>query len=156
MSNEKNYVMNVEEIKEYLPQRYPFLLVDRVLSLELNKNIVAIKNVTANEEFFNGHFPDKAIMPGVLITEAMAQVAGILGFKTVDKKPSDGSVYLFAGTDKMRFKKPVMPGDQLVMSAEIISTKRGIWKFACVAKVDDKLVAEGNILCAVRQFKDYQ
>ncbi len=143
--------MDITEIREYLPHRYPFLLVDRVIDLEVGKNITAIKNVTINEPFFDGHFPNLPIMPGVLIIEAMAQAAGILGFKTLDKKPSDGSIYMFVGADKMRFKKPVVPGDQLTLKAEIITSRSGIWKFDCRAEVDGKMVAAGQILCADRE-----
>ena len=143
--------MDITEIREYLPHRYPFLLVDKVIDLELGKEITALKNVTINEPFFNGHFPDLPIMPGVLIIEAMAQAAGILGFKTLDKKPSDGSIYMFVGSDKMRFKRPVVPGDQLVLKAEIVSSRSSIWKFDCRAEVDGKLAASGQILCADRE-----
>ncbi|MDB4451282.1 3-hydroxyacyl-ACP dehydratase FabZ, partial [Pseudomonadales bacterium] len=136
---------------EYLPHRYPFLLVDRVVELELGKRITALKNVSVNEPFFTGHFPELPIMPGVLIIEALAQAAGILGFKTVDKKPADGSIYLFVGADKMRFKRPVVPGDQLHLHAEILAEKRGIWKFSCRAEVDGQLAASGEILCADRK-----
>ncbi len=142
--------MNINEIKEYLPHRYPFLLVDRVVEIELGNSIKAIKNVTVNEPFFQGHFPDIPIMPGVLIIEAMAQASGILGFKTVDKKPADGSLYMFVGAEKMRFKRPVHPGDQLVLVAEVLTSKRGIWKFAVRAEVDGDMVAQGEILCADR------
>jgi len=143
--------MDITEIREYLPHRYPFLLVDRVIDLELGKTITAIKNVTINEPFFDGHFPGLPIMPGVLIIEAMAQAAGILGFKTLDKKPSDGSIYMFVGADKMRFKKPVVPGDQLTLKAAIVSSRSGLWKFDCRAEVDGKMVAAGQILCADRE-----
>ena len=143
--------MDIAEIREYLPHRYPFLLVDRVIDLELGKAIIAIKNVTINEPFFDGHFPNLPIMPGVLIIEAMAQAAGILGFKTLDKKPSDGSIYMFVGTDKMRFKKPVVPGDQLILKAAIVSSRSGLWKFDCRAEVDGEMVASGQILCADRE-----
>ncbi len=142
--------MNIREIQEYLPHRYPFLLVDRVVDIELGKSIKAIKNVTVNEPFFEGHFPDLPIMPGVLIIEAMAQASGILGFKTVDKKPADGSLYMFVGAEKMRFKKPVHPGDQLELYAEVLTEKRGIWKFAVRAEVDGQVAAQGEILCADR------
>ncbi|MBT5922565.1 MAG: 3-hydroxyacyl-ACP dehydratase FabZ, partial [Cellvibrionales bacterium] len=131
--------------------RYPFLLVDRVIDLEIGKNITAIKNVTINEPFFNGHFPNLPIMPGVLIIEALAQTAGILGFKTLDKTPADGSIYMFVGADNMRFKKPVVPGDQLTLKAEILKVRAGIWKFDCRAEVDGKMVAAGQILCADRE-----
>ncbi|MFT7406016.1 MAG: 3-hydroxyacyl-[acyl-carrier-protein] dehydratase [Zhongshania sp.] len=144
-------LMDINQIKEYLPQRFPFLLVDRVLELTLGESIVAIKNVTGNEDFFNGHFPDLPIMPGVLIIEAMAQAAGILGFKTLDKKPSEGSIYMFAGVDKARFKRQVVPGDQLVLKAQYVSDSRGLWKFNCQAFVDDKLACSATILCIDRQ-----
>lgn len=144
-------MMDVKEIREYLPHRYPFLLVDRVLEIRPGESIVAIKNVTANEPFFNGHFPDHPVMPGVLIVEAMAQAAGILGFKTMDKKPQDGSIYYFVGADDLRFKRPVVPGDQLKLEAKIVSEKRGIWKFAIKASVDDEMVSSATILCADRK-----
>ena len=143
--------MDITEIREYLPHRYPFLLVDRVIDLDLGKTITAIKNVTINEPFFDGHFPGLPIMPGVLIIEAMAQAAGILGFKTLDKKLSDGSIYMFVGADKMRFKKPVVPGDQLTLKAAVVSSRSGLWKFDCRAEVDGKMVAAGQILCADRE-----
>jgi len=143
--------MDISKIREYLPHRYPFLLVDRVIDLDLGKTITAIKNVTINEPFFDGHFPGLPIMPGVLIIEAMAQAAGILGFKTLDKKPSDGSIYMFVGADKMRFKKPVVPGDQLTLKAAIVSSRSGLWKFDCRAEVDGEMVAAGQILCADRE-----
>ena len=144
-------MMYIDEIREYLPHRYPFLLVDRVVDIEEGKSIVAYKNITVNEEFFNGHFPDAPVMPGVLIIEAMAQAAGILGFKTMDKTPQDGSIYYFVGSDKLRFKRPVVPGDQLQLEASILSEKRGIWKFECKATVDGELVASATILCADRK-----
>lgn len=143
-------MMYIDEIREYLPHRYPFLLVDRVVEMELGQSIVAYKNVTANEEFFNGHFPDTPVMPGVLIIEAMAQAAGILGFKTMSKKPSDGSMYYFVGSEKLRFKRPVVPGDQLRLEASIVTEKRGIWKFDCKATVEGELVSSGLIICADR------
>ena len=143
-------MMKVEEIQEYLPHRYPFLLVDRVLEINEGKSIVALKNVTVNEPFFQGHFPGYAVMPGVLITEAMAQAAGILGFKTMGKKPAEGSLYLFVGADDLRFKRQVIPGDQLQLEAEIVSEKRGIWKFNCKATVGGELAASATILCADR------
>lgn len=144
-------MMEVNEVREYLPHRYPFLLVDRVLELNLPKSIVAIKNVTINEPFFNGHFPDIPVMPGVLIVEAMAQAAGILGFKSQNKKPVDGSIYYFVGIDEARFKRRVIPGDQLILKAEYISDKRGIWKFACSSFVGAELAASATILCADRK-----
>ena len=144
-------MMHVGEIKEYLPQRYPFLMVDRVVELELGKRIKAYKNVTVNEEFFQGHFPEKPIMPGVLIIEAMAQAAGVLGFKTHEKKPKDGYLYYFVGADKVRLKRPVVPGDQLILEAELIIVKRGIYKFECSASVGDELACSATIMCAERK-----
>lgn len=144
-------IMDVTEIKKYLPHRYPFLLVDRVVSLVLGESIIAYKNITGNEEVFNGHFPQAPIFPGVLIVEALAQAAGILGFKTMDKTPEEGSVYLFAGADDVRFKRQVVPGDRLQLEAAIVSEKRGIWKFECKASVDGDLVARATILCADRR-----
>ena len=143
-------MMDMNEIREYLPHRYPFLFVDRVLELDLPKSIVAAKNVSINEPFFNGHFPQLPIMPGVLIIEAMAQAAGILGCKMLDSKPSDGSIYYFVGIDDARFKRRVVPGDQLILKAEYVSDKRGIWKFACSSFVGEDLAASGTILCAHR------
>jgi len=143
--------MNINEIKEYLPHRYPFLLVDRVVELVENESILAYKNVTTNEPFFNGHFPDFPVMPGVLIIEAMAQAAGILGFKSLNKKPSDGSIYYLVGTDNLRFKRPVQPGDRLMLSARILAEKRGIWKFECEARVDGDLVCSAVVICADRE-----
>jgi 3-hydroxyacyl-[acyl-carrier-protein] dehydratase len=144
-------MMNVEEIKEYLPQRYPFLLVDRVLEIELGKRILAYKNVTVNEEYFQGHFPGKPIMPGVLIIEALAQAAGVLGFKSQEKKPKDGYLYYFVGADDVRLKRPVVPGDQLMLEAVIITSKRGIYKCECRASVDSQLVGTAIIMCAERK-----
>jgi 3-hydroxyacyl-[acyl-carrier-protein] dehydratase len=143
-------MMDIDEIKEYLPHRYPFLLVDRVLELNLGESIVAYKNITYNEQLFQGHFPDKAVFPGVLTVEAMAQAAGILGFRTMDKKPQDGSMYLFVGADKLRFKRQIVPGDQLMLRATVLSEKRGIWKFKVSADVDEKVCASATILCADR------
>ena len=143
-------MMDVEQIKQYLPHRYPFLLVDRVVSLQLGKEIRCIKNVTANEQVFEGHFPDKPVFPGVLMLEAMAQAAGILGFKTLNKTPADGSIYLYAGVEKARFKRQVVPGDQMELIARYVSDKRGIWKFDCETRVDGELAASATILCADR------
>ena len=144
--------MFIDEIREYMPHRYPFLLVDRVTEIHLNDRIVAYKNISINEPFFNGHFPDYPVMPGVLIVEAMAQAAGILGFKSLDKKPADGSMYMLVGNDKVRFKRQVVPGDQLKLEAQIDGKpKRGIWRFNCQASVDGALAASGSILCADRK-----
>ena len=144
-------MMDVNEIREYLPHRYPFLLVDRVVELVEGEFIVAYKNITANEEIFNGHFPQNPVFPGVMIIEAMAQASGILGFKTMKKKPQDGSIYLFAGVDDVRFKRQVVPGDRMQLESRVIAEKRGIWKFKCKASVDGVLVASATILCADRK-----
>ena len=141
-------MMDIQEVREYLPHRYPFLLIDRVLNIEPGKRIEALKNVTINEPFFNGHFPDEPIMPGVLIVEAMAQAAGILGFVTEEKKPSDGYIYLLVWTDKARFKRRVIPGDTLHLFAEYVVVKRNILKFTCEAQVDGKTVASAEMLVA--------
>ncbi|MBU2886982.1 3-hydroxyacyl-ACP dehydratase FabZ [Gilvimarinus agarilyticus] len=144
-------MMDVNEIRQYLPHRYPFLLVDRVVELVEGESIVAYKNITGNEEVFNGHFPDFPVFPGVMILEALAQASGVLGFKTMDKKPEDGSIYLFAGIDDVRFKRQVIPGDRLTLASRVVSSKRGIWKFACQATVDGELAASATILCADRK-----
>ena len=145
--------MDIHEILDYLPHRYPFLLIDRVISLEENKEIVALKNVTMNEPFFPGHFTYFPVMPGVLIVEAMAQAAAILSFKTMGRKPSDDSVYYFAGIDNVRFKKPVSPGDQLILKVKIDRIMRGIWKYSGQALVNDEIVAEADLLCTLKMFK---
>lgn len=142
--------MDVHEVLAHLPQRFPFLMVDRVLECEPGKRIVALKNVSVNEPFFPGHFPHRPVMPGVLILEAMAQAAGILVFKTMNAVPDESSVYYYAGIDNARFKKPVVPGDQLLVEVTIVASKRGIWKFGCSARVDGGVVAEADILCTVR------
>ena len=129
--------MDVQEIKEYLPQRYPFLLVDRIVSMELGKSIVAYKNVTVNEPFFEGHFPHQPIMPGVLIIEALAQAAGVLGFKSQEKKPKDGYLYYFVGADDVRLRRPVVPGDQLKLEVNVITNRRGVYRFAAKASVGE-------------------
>jgi|TARA_B110000438_G_C15518048_1_gene522909 3-hydroxyacyl-[acyl-carrier-protein] dehydratase len=142
--------INIEEIQELLPHRYPFLLVDRVTEIVLGDSISAYKNITTNEPFFMGHFPGKQVMPGVLIVEAMAQASGILGFKTMDKKPEDGSIYYFVGADNLRFKRPAVPGDKLILNSKVVTNKKGIWKFDCNAMVESELVAKATILCADR------
>ncbi len=142
--------MNIHEILEYLPHRYPFLLIDRVIECELGKRIRALKNVSVNEPYFNGHFPYYKVMPGVLIVEAMAQAAAILSFRTMGIKPDDKSVYYFAGIDRARFKKPVMPGDQLVLEVSIERTVRNVVKYAGKAYVGEALVAEAELLCTLR------
>ncbi|BCE03304.1 3-hydroxyacyl-ACP dehydratase FabZ [Marinicellulosiphila megalodicopiae] len=140
-----------EAIKELLPHRYPFLLVDRITEYEAGTFLKGYKNVSGNEEFFNGHFPGKAIMPGVLITEALAQVSAVLGFLTSGNRPQDGYLYLFAGIDNVRFKRQVVPGDQLVLESKLISERRGIYKFETKATVDGKVCCSAEILCAERK-----
>ena len=142
--------MDIHPVLAHLPQRFPILMIDRVLECEPNKRILALKNVSANEPYFPGHFPHRPVMPGVLILEAMAQAAGILVFRTLGSKPDDKSVYYYAGIDNARFKRPVEPGDQLMIEVSIIGSKRGIWKFGCTARVGETLVAEADILCTVR------
>lgn len=142
--------MDIREVLGYLPHRFPFLLIDRVRECEPGRRIVAIKNVTMNEPYFQGHFPDRPIMPGVLILEAMAQAAAILGFRTMEKRPDDESMYYFAGIDNARFKKPVIPGDQLVIEVLFGASRRGIGKFSSTARVDGVLVTEADLLCALR------
>ncbi len=141
--------MNINEIKKLLPHRYPFLLVDRVVELEPHKRILAYKNITTNEEVFNGHFPKNPIFPGVMIIEAMAQAAGILGFASTGNTADDDILYLFAGVDGVRFKRQVIPGDRLMLEAEIVSVKRNIWRFKCEASVDGEHACKADILCAM-------
>lgn len=142
--------MDIQQILEHLPHRYPFLLIDRVLDVEPGKRIVALKNVSVNEHFFAGHFPHYPVMPGVLVIEAMAQAAAILSFKTRGHKPDAKSLYYFAGIDCARFKRPVVPGDQLMMEITAGRELRGIGKFCGTARVGDQMVAEAELLCAYR------
>ena len=137
--------MNIQQIREYLPHRYPFLLVDRVTEITEN-SIVGYKNVSINEEFLQGHFPEYPIMPGVLIIEALAQVSGVLGFVMNGEKPQPGSLFLFAGAEKIRFKKQVVAGDQLVLKSELVMQKRGIYKYNCTASVDGIVATTAEII----------
>ena len=139
--------MNIHEILETLPHRYPFLLVDRVLSIDPGVEIVALKNVTINEPFFPGHYPHHPVMPGVLIIEAMAQVAALLSFKSMVADPDKKSVYYFAGIDGARFKRPVIAGDQLIIRVSLIRSMRGLFKFKAKAEVDGQLAAEAELMC---------
>lgn len=141
-------VMDIQKIQSLLPHRYPFLLVDRVIESEPGKRLVAIKNVTINEPFFPGHFPSKPVMPGVLLIEAMAQATGLLAMESADVEKE--AIYYLVGVDKARFKRPVVPGDQLVFEVEVIKHKREIWVFSAEAKVDGKLVASAEIMCTAR------
>jgi 3-hydroxyacyl-[acyl-carrier-protein] dehydratase len=145
--------LDIHEILNHLPHRYPFVLIDRVTDLKLNEEITAIKNVTINEPFFPGHFPYHPVMPGVLIVEAMAQAAAVLSFKTMNVLPSEDSVYYFAGIDNVRFKKPVSPGDQLVLNVKIDRVLKGIWKYKAQAKVDDQIVAEAEMMCILKNIQ---
>lgn len=143
-------MMDIDEIRQYLPHRYPFLLVDRVVELTPGESIVAYKNLSINEPFFNGHFPGKPIFPGVLLLEAMAQAAGILGFRSKNKTPEDGSIYYFAAADELRFKRPCVPGDRVMLRATLLAERRGIARFAVSSDVDGELAASATILCADR------
>ena len=143
-------MMDIHEILKQLPHRYPFLLVDRVLELEKGKRIQAIKNVTINEPFFVGHFPHRPVMPGVLMLEAMAQAAALLAFDALGTTPSEKTMYYFAGIDGARFKRPVEPGDQLVMDVSLERMKSGIFKFKGIARVDDHLACEAELMCTMR------
>jgi 3-hydroxyacyl-[acyl-carrier-protein] dehydratase len=144
-------MMDIKEISEYLPHRYPFLLVDRVVSVEPGDTIKGYKNVSVNEIFFNGHFPGNPVMPGVLMVEAMAQLSGILAFKTKNRKAADGSMYYLGGVDRVRFKRPVVPGDRLDMESKIVADKRHVMKFACSAYVDGELACEAEVICVEKE-----
>ena len=143
-------MMDIQGILKQLPHRYPFLLVDRVQELERNTRIRAIKNVTFNEPFFTGHFPGRPVMPGVLILEALAQAAGLLAFDAMGQVPDENNIYYFVGIDSARFKRPVVPGDQLVLEITIDRVRAGIWKFKGVASVDGEVAAEAELMCTMR------
>lgn len=147
-------IMDTSDISRYLAHRYPFLLVDRVTKLVPGESITAIKNVTINEPFFNGHFPNQPIMPGVLIIEAMAQATGLLGFRTISDEPSPNLLYVLAGVDKAKFKQQVIPGDQLVLNAEILRQKGSVWIYTAKAHVDGKLVASAEIKCVATNIEE--
>ena len=143
--------MDIHQILKQLPHRYPILLVDRVLEVEKGKSIKAIKNVTINEEFFQGHFPHRPVMPGVLMLEALAQAAALLSFATLEVTPDDQTVYYFAGIDGARFKRPVEPGDQLTLQVQLDRMKAGIFKFKAQALVDDELAVEAELMCTMKK-----
>jgi 3-hydroxyacyl-[acyl-carrier-protein] dehydratase len=143
-------MMDIHQILKQLPHRYPFLLVDRVLELEKGKRIKALKNVTMNEPFFTGHFPHRPVMPGVLMLEAMAQAAALLAFDMQGITPDEKTVYYFAGIDGARFKRPVEPGDQLIMDVTLERLKAGVFKFKGVARVDDNVACEAELMCTMR------
>ena len=148
--------LNAVMLRDYLPHRYPFMLLDRVTAVKPNEWITGVKNITINEPFFNGHFPEEPIMPGVLMIEAMAQVAGVLGFISKNVKPRDGYIYLFAGVDKVRFKRQVIPGDQLILRAEKTMERHIIYKFSCTACVGDELAASAEITIAEQRTQYHQ
>ena len=143
--------MQIKEILNYLPHRYPFLLIDRVLSCDAGQKIVAVKNVAINEPFFQGHFPGNPIMPGVMILEAMAQAAAILSFQTHNRDSTRNLLYYFVGIDNARFKKPVIPGDQLILDVAMVRSVRGIGKFDAKARVGDALVTEAQLMCTIKE-----
>ena len=142
--------MDIHQILKQLPHRYPILLVDRVLDIDKGKSIRALKNVTINEPFFTGHFPHRPVMPGVLMLEALAQAAALLAFDAVGTTPDDNTVYYFAGIDGARFKRPVEPGDQLVLEVELLRMKAGIFKFKACAKVGEEVAVEAELMCTMR------
>jgi len=138
--------LNIDDIKKYLPHRYPFIMVDKIVEVKPGEYIKAIKNLTVNEEFFNGHFPNYPVMPGVLILEALAQAAGILTFQTNGTMPTKDDLYFLAGIDNARFKKTVRPGDQLILEIKVLKTKKDLWKFDCKASVDGELACRAEIM----------
>jgi 3-hydroxyacyl-[acyl-carrier-protein] dehydratase len=145
--------MDINNILQHLPHRYPFLLIDRITEFNAGESLVGYKNVTYNEPFFQGHFPERPIMPGVLILEAMAQATGLLAFKTVERGARRESLYFLVGMDNVRFKKPVEPGDQLVLNARLVRSRRGIWVFDCNASVAGSTVATAQIMCTEQDIK---
>ena len=146
--------MDIRRVLEYLPHRYPMLLIDRVLEYQANESLVALKNVTANEPYFSGHFPGRPVMPAVLILESMAQATGILALRTLDQLPAANSMYYFVGIDRARFRRPVEPGDQLIVEVRLLRTTRGVWKVNAEARVDGKTVAEAVLMGALREHAD--
>jgi len=146
-----NTVMDIQEILKYLPHRYPFLLIDRVIEIKKGESIIAIKNVTMNEAYFEGHFPNYPVLPGVLILESLAQAAAVLAYKSTDSSPNDGSIYLFAGIDKARFRRIVIPGDQLRLEVKVLRGKRDIWKLEGSAYVGDELACSAELLSARKE-----
>jgi 3-hydroxyacyl-[acyl-carrier-protein] dehydratase len=145
--------MDIHQILRKLPHRYPFLLVDRIVELEKGVRIRAVKNVTINEPFFPGHFPHRPVMPGVLMLEALAQAAAVLGFESLGVEPDDKTVYYFAGIDNARFKRPVEPGDQLILEVEMGRMKANVFKFQARAKVGEEIAVEADLMCALRRIE---
>ena len=146
-------IMDINEVLKYLPHRYPFLLLDRVVECTPGESLLALKNVTYNEQFFQGHFPKHPVMPAVLILEAMAQATGILALRSMDTMPTEDSIYYFVGVDKARFRRPVEPGDQLMIDIALVRTSRGVWKVKAKALVDGKLVANADLMGALREIE---
>ena len=144
--------LDINQILRFLPHRYPFLLIDRVVDFVPNESLTALKNVTYNEPFFNGHFPKRPVMPGVLIIEAMAQATGLLAKESRPDEIAEGSLYYFVGIDKARFKRPVEPGDQLFLDVRLKTVRRGIWMFSGTARVDGSVAATAEIMCTARDF----
>jgi 3-hydroxyacyl-[acyl-carrier-protein] dehydratase len=142
--------MDINDILRHLPHRYPFLLIDRVIEFNKGESLTGLKNITYNEPFFQGHFPQRPVMPGVLILEAMAQATGLLAFRTLENTADRDTLYFLVGMDRVRFKRPVEPGDQLLLSARLLKTKRGIWMFDCDARVDGAIAASAEIMCTER------
>ena len=142
--------MDIQKVLEFLPHRYPLLLIDRVLECEPGKRLKALKNVTINEPFFTGHFPGRPVMPGVLILEVMAQATGLLALRSLDELPGKDSMYYFVGIDQARFRKPVLPGDQLIVDVDLIRTTRGIWKVSATGTVGDQVVTTAELMGALR------
>lgn len=145
--------MDIGEIMKYLPHRYPMLLIDRVVEYELGASLVAIKNVSYNEPYFQGHFPNRPVMPAVIILEAMAQATGILVLRSMDVLPNEKSIYYFVGIDRARFRRPVLPGDQLRIEVNLLRSSRGIWKLRSDATVDGETVASGDLMGAMRELE---
>ncbi|MEY3219938.1 MAG: hypothetical protein RIT27_1295 [Pseudomonadota bacterium] len=143
--------MDIHDILQHLPHRYPFLLIDRVIDYKIGDYLIAIKNVSFNEPYFLGHFPIRPVMPGVLVVEAMAQATGVLSFKTAKAQPDSKSLYYLAGIDNARFKNPVEPGDQLLIDVRLQKNARGVWKYTATAKVDDKIAATAELMCIHRE-----
>jgi 3-hydroxyacyl-[acyl-carrier-protein] dehydratase len=143
---------DIYKILELLPHRYPFLLIDRVLDYQIDDSLTALKNVTVNEPFFQGHFPERPIMPGVLILEAMAQASAVLFYESLgETRPEGNIIYLFVGVDKARFKRPVEPGDQLIISTKLLRKMKNIWKFDCIAKVGDEVCCTCEVMCTHKE-----
>ena len=144
-------ILSKEEVLRYLPHRDPFLFIDEVISIDEGNNIHAVLNVRHESLFLEGHFPGNPIVPGVILIEAMGQASGILGFVTMNKTPEEGSIYVLAGVDKVRFRKRVRPGDNIDLYSKVVSEKRGIWKFDCKAELNSELICSATILCADRK-----